>query len=127
MKKLILLMWAVISATCAMADNDTVVYHYKGYVGPYAITMTLRETPFLDGDWWRYDYEGSYTYTKAGNTLKLSGSSMSGEIFLTETTRSGKESASWLLNHDSGSYDLVGTMRVLKNDKTYEVRLKEVP
>lgn len=126
MKRILILCMIMISSLLALAGDGYT--HYKGTVGPYAIKLKLKANSQGDGGGWnRLDYTGSYTYTKAGNTLHLEGctSLMShSEIVLIETTPKGKVSADWVLHYtDSG---LAGTMTVRKDKKTYNVKLKKV-
>ena len=110
---------------------------YKGKVGEYDIEMKLRiaENPELVRC---LDVTGSYKYTKAGNTLNLSGyvemwPGMDDDepetnmykypiYFLTETTPAGKESGGWVLySNEDGLYGELKT-----HGKVFKAKLKKV-
>lgn len=126
MRKTILLLLVSLSLITAMAQNGYM--HFKGTVGPYDITLKLKITyeggSIVNGTWYN-KLSGSYTYTKAGNTLYLKGTQNWGGINLEETTPKGKLSAEWWLDGNPDS-SLTGEMTVKKDGKTYPVRLRRV-
>ena len=107
------------------------MWKLRGTVGPYAITMTLyvSEHRFGGVGAWVTDFEGSYTYTKAGNTLRLEGndnpfSSYYGDarpIHLEEYTKKGRNSGSWDLHDDYPRY--YGTFTNNSTGEEFEVNL----
>ena len=89
---------------------------YNGTVGEFKIKMTLN---------YSYGYiDGSYTYTKHGNTLNLSGRMDRNQIYLDETTPRGNNSATWTLWPTRDG--LEGIMEVHHNGKTHSVKLIRV-
>ncbi|MDE5850940.1 MAG: hypothetical protein K2H38_12430 [Muribaculaceae bacterium] len=132
MKKALLLLFVLIGSTIS-AFAETCKDTYKGTVGPYEVVVKLSYE--VEGFGPRIsEVSGSYTYTKAGNTLYLSGEmilypgpdsdqNLDYPIYdLTETTKAGKKSADWVLYTSEGG--LYGKMTT--KGKTFEVKLKAV-
>ena len=99
MKKVITICLLVISllAWCSSVNAQSI--KYKGTIGPYEVKVSLNYIDNGGGiNTFGADFEGSYTYIKAGNTLKLQGHShrMTGSDF-EEYTPKGVNSASWHL------------------------------
>lgn len=106
------------------------VWKLRGTVGPYAITMTLYVSSHrLNGTGPRvFDFEGSYTYTKAGNTLRLEGHDnpfYPRPIQLEEYTKKGRNSGSWELWEDleSDKPRYYGTFTNNSTGEEFEVNL----
>ena len=97
-----------------IVDVENISGTYVGTLGEYDITMTLDQS--------KSNIEGSYTYTKYGNTLNLSGSINGSEISLNETTPKGNNSANWSLKYVDKT--LVGTINVFHTGKTHKVNLR---
>lgn len=97
-----------------IVDVENISGTYAGTLGEYDITMTLDQS--------KSNIDGSYTYTKYGNTLNLSGSINGTEISLNETTPKGNNSANWSLKYVDKT--LVGTINVFHTGKTHEVNLR---
>lgn len=103
--------------------------HFKGNVGEYAVTLKIKPTGtgYRSMAMGRYvnDYIGSYTYTKAGNTLRLKGHDgmSANELHLEEITPKGKISANWYLTFDDDWKILTGHMTLTSNGKEIPVRL----
>lgn len=128
MKKQFLFLILMTLSLCAFAQKGYM--HYKGYVGDQPITLKLKIV-----DTYRSAavgrvvdvYEGSYTYTKRGNTLKLEGhESDVGEYEFTETTPKERESAYWFLYSDDEMHTFHGTMTLTKNDQEFPVKLTKI-
>ncbi len=108
------------------------VWKLRGTVGPYAITMTLYVSRFLSkavGAWVTV-FEGSYTYTKAGNTLRLEGNDnplclYPRPIQLEEYTKKGRNSGSWELweDQESAKPRYYGTFTNNSTGEEFEVNL----
>lgn len=106
------------------------VWKLRGTVGPYAITMTLYVSGFRSkvGAWVTV-FEGSYTYTKAGNTLRLEGNDTPfldpRPICLEEYTKKGRNSGSWKLWPDENSdyQKYYGTFTNNSTGEEFEVNL----
>lgn len=107
------------------------VWKLRGTVGPYAITMTLyvSEHRFRGVGAWVTDFEGSYTYTKAGNTLRLEGNVnpflVPRPICLEEYTKKGRNSGSWELweDQESDKPRYYGTFTNNSTGEEFEVNL----
>lgn len=97
-----------------IVDVENISGTYAGTLGEYDITMTLDQS--------KSNIDGSYTYTKYGNTLNLSGSIDGTEISLNETTPKGNNSANWSLKYVDKT--LVGTINVFHTGKTHKVNLR---
>lgn len=131
MKQLTLLLLTLIISVFSAYSNNTIEPDVlKGTIGNYEIKMTLipiRSTYEQAAGGYVTDYKGSYTYTKAGNTLKLSGTSIMGTLTLEETTPAGKKSGIFDLQADyEGNYNYIGTFTNLSNGKEYPVKLKYI-
>lgn len=106
-------------------------FKYIGKIGPYDVSVTLKETyneysnamgTTVTG------IEGSYTYTKAGNSLRLEGEcggGMLGGTSLEEYTPKGKHSGNWdLEGYYVGDKIMKGTFTNLSNGKKFTINLK---
>lgn len=103
---------------------------YKGYIGPYEVkvNMTLYNEVARQGFGTSWDIKGSYTYTKAGNTLRLQGTSntFSDYVEMDEYTPNGRNSGRWLLEGFAGSDYLSGTFLNLSTGEEFDVTLNLV-
>ena len=104
------------------------VINYAGTVGTYKVKARLvvveKRTPA--GPY--TDWSGTYTYTKGGNTLNLSGGQSAytdWDIVLNETTPKGNNSAEWRLV-ESTNGTLTGWMYVYASKKKFKVVLRPV-
>ena len=131
MKKVVTVCFVIVTLFVCGTTINAKTFKYVGKIGPYDVSVTMKET---------YDeysnamgasvtgIEGSYTYTKAGNSLKLEGEcggGMLGGTFLEEYTPKGKRSGSW----DMGGYYvgdkiMKGTFTNLSNGKKFSISLK---
>lgn len=112
------------TAAAQMRGNE--VCRYRGNVGPYAVTMILDATYSHSCGQEFVDYEGSYSYSKAGNSLRLEGYSIdSGKIILQEYTAKGRNSATWQLTEDR-SGNLSGIFINNSSKKTFKVSLRRI-
>lgn len=101
---------------------------YTGYIGPYDITMTLyltsvsRSNNFAD----MYEYKGSYTYTQAGNTLRVEGLKHGYNMWsIDEYTPKGRNSGSFDLEEDDYG-NLSGTFTNNSTGEEFYVYLKKL-
>lgn len=123
MKKIITLCLLVVTLFVFGSTANASPIKYKGTIGPYEVQVSLN---FIDGGGGvPSEYNGSYTYTKAGNTLRLEASShkMTG-TYIEEYTKKGVNSASWHLNGMIGDKVLKGTFHNNLNGKTFKINLK---
>ena len=123
MKKAITLCLIIVTLLVCSSTVNAQSIKYKGTIGPYEVKVILN---FIDGGGgFPSEYEGSYTYTKAGNTLRLKASSnkMAG-TFIEEYTPKGVNSASWHLDGKIGDTILKGTFHNNLNGKNFKVNLK---
>lgn len=123
MKKIITLCLLVVTLFICCSTANASPIKYKGTIGPYEVQVSLN---FIDGGGgFPSEYNGSYTYTKAGNTLRLEASShkMTGTD-IEEYTKKGVNSASWHLNGMIGDKVLKGTFHNNLNGKTFKINLK---
>lgn len=103
---------------------------YRGSIGPYAITMTLYKIGehFSQATREWHEYKGSYTYTKAGNTLRLEGQqgALTGWHFLlSEYTPKGRNSGHFDLEElDNGN--LSGTFTNSSTGEEFYVYLTKI-
>ena len=144
MKKLatILLMMVMVIAGSTTLDAKTkkkgktgassgYSFRYKGNIGPYDVRVDLKgynESRDIGCGGIAMDLKGNYTYTKAGNSLRLEGFVCYGLGFMTlqEYTKSGKNSGTWDLNSDDGFYTVYGTFTNNSNGQVYNVYLKSI-
>ena len=130
MNKHLFLLFALFLSTVCSAEK------YVGKVGDYDVSVVINE-PTEYSLSTMIDVTGKYTYTKAGNSLNLSGylqgwPGLGGDpdqryprYVLEETTKSGKVSANWLLFPTERGH-LEGTMKLTKNGQTFKVYLRPV-
>lgn len=131
MKKIItiLMLLAIVFVGGMTADAKT--FKYVGKIGSYDVSVTLKET------YQEYSnamgttvtgIEGSYTYTKAGNSLRIEGECGGGMLdgtFLEEYTPKGKHSGSWdMEGYYVGDKIMKGTFTNLSNGKKFTINLK---
>lgn len=100
---------------------------YKGNIGPYGVkvSLTLYNETVQQGFGTLFDVKGSYTYTEAGNTLNLKGTTWTMDgTHLEEYTPKGNHSASWHLDGFVGDDVLTGDFQNLNNGNVFNVYLK---
>ena len=102
--------------------SKAITISYKGTVGPYNVTMTLK---YPDGNVVGGRVSGSYTYTKFKNKLYLNGYLTDTGILLTETTPKGNNSGDWSLMGSDLDY-LYGNMSAYHDGSCNEVNLRRV-
>ena len=131
MKKLFTLYLLIITLLAGGTALEAKTFKYVGNIGPYDVSVTLKETyeehsnavgGMVTG------IEGSYTYVKAGNSLKLKGECGVGNLegtFLEEYTPKGKHSARWdMQGYYVGDKIMKGTFTNLSNGKKFSIYLK---
>lgn len=104
---------------------------YRGNIGPYDITMTLYLTyegysQAAGGD--TMEYKGSYTYTGAGNTLRLEGVQcglFGWHLMLHEYTPKGRNSGDFDLEEDDYG-NLYGTFTNNSTGEEFSVYLTKI-
>ncbi len=104
------------------------VSKYRGNIGPYDITMTLYLTDISRSDDFAdmYVYKGSYTYTKAGNTMRLDGLKHGYNLWmLDEYTPSGRNSGNFDLAEDDYG-NLYGTFTNTSTGEEFVVFLTKI-
>lgn len=104
---------------------------YRGNIGSYAITMTL----YISDEYHSnaagggvIEYEGSYTYTKAGNTLRLKGiqgAHNDWNIDLDEYTPKGRNSGKFYLE-ELNNGNLSGTFINTSTKQRFKVYLTKI-
>ena len=128
MKKTITLLMLAIAFLIGAANAEARTYKYKGNIGEYGVTVTLTQydDDCRQGFGCINYYKGQYTYTKAGNTLKLEGTdwTMDEHTHLDEYTKKVTHSGKWDLEGMVGDNVLRGTFRNLSNGKVFKVYLK---
>ena len=131
MKKVITVCLLIITLFVSGMTIDAKTFKYIGKIGSYDVKVTLKETyqehsnamgTLVTG------IEGSYTYTKAGNSLKLKGECGAGLLdgtFLEEYTPKGKHSGNWdMEGYYIGDKIMKGTFTNLSNGKKFSIYLK---
>lgn len=128
MKKVISLFFALLISTVVLMAKT---YKYTGNIGPYAVTVTLKEGAeyYSEGAaTYITDITGSYTYTKAGNTLRLEGETgygFLGGTQLQEYTPKGRNSGSWYFEDCIvGEKIMRGTFTNLSTNERFPVTLR---
>lgn len=109
---------------CGTTVNADII-KYKGTIGPYEVEVSLN---YIDGGGgFPSEYEGSYRYIKAGNTLRLEASShrMTGTD-IEEYTKKGVNSASWHLDGMIGDKMFKGTFHNNLNGNSFKIKLKRI-
>ena len=131
MKKVITLCLLVITLLIGGMTIEAKTFKYEGKIGPYDVNVTLKETYELHSNavgGMVTGIEGSYTYVKAGNSLKLKGESCFGALygtFLKEYTPKGKHSGDWdMQGYHAGDKIMKGTFTNLSNGKKFSIYLK---
>lgn len=131
MKKAITICLFVVTLLMGGTTINAKTFKYVGKIGPYDVSVTMKETYVEYSNAMGTSVtgiEGSYTYLKAGNSLKLEGECGGGNLggtFLEEYTPKGKHSGSWdLEGYYVGDKIMKGTFTNLSNGKRFTINLK---
>ena len=130
MKKAITVCLVIVALFASGITMDAKTFKYVGKIGPYDVNVTLTETYFEHSNAVGAHVtgiEGSYTYVKAGNSLKLEGECGYGSLdgtFLEEYTPKGKHSGTWdMTGYYIGDKIMKGTFTNLSNGKKFPISL----
>ena len=131
MKKVITICLLIITLFASGMTMDAKTFKYVGKIGSYDVRVTLKETynEYSNGmATWVTGIEGTYTYIKAGNSLKLKGECGGGMLdgtFLEEYTPKGNHSGNWdMEGYYIGDKIMKGTFTNLSNGKKFPIYLK---